>query len=176
MKNINKKNVAKVKNEKIRTEEQETIIKFASILVIVVLLIFAVYFITKVLVKNDSADKKETSVAEINYSKTVFGTMLNRPYEEYYVFAYSGTDNKASYYSTIANKYMADEASTFVYFVDLDDSMNKDYVAEDGKSNPKATTIAELKVGSTTLIKVKQGKIIKQIEDIIEIKKEFGIN
>ncbi|MBQ6687310.1 MAG: hypothetical protein IJN03_02165 [Bacilli bacterium] len=176
MKNINKKSIAKIKNEKIRNEEQDTIIKFVGILIVVVLIIVAIYFLTKVVVKSDSSSNTETNVAEINYSKTVFGTMLNRPYEEYYVFAYSNSDNKAGYYSAITNKYMADDSSLFVYFVDLDDNMNKDYISEDGKTNSEAKNLDELKVGETTLIKVKNGKITKYIEEIGEIEKEFGIN
>jgi len=173
MKNENTK---KLKQEKYRTEEQETIIRFVRVLLIVIIFILLVYFATRIFVKKDLVkDNKETSVTEVSYRKMVFGTLLNRPYDEYYAVAYSGTDNKAYYYTSIVDNYAKGSKSLYVYFIDLDDYMNKDYIAVDGKTNKHAKTISELKVGDLTLLKIKNGEIVKYLENIDDIRNEFAI-
>ncbi len=176
MTKTNKENVKKVKEEKYRTEEQKEIIRFVKILILVIVFIVLIYFATRLFVKKDLVNNsEETSVTDISYSKMVFGTMLNRPYDEYYVFAYSSKDNKVNYYGAITDKYLSNKESVYVYYVDLEDSMNKDFLATDGKSNPKATSVSDLKVGDLTLIKVKNGKIVKYLENIKDIETEFKI-
>lgn len=171
-----KKSVKKIKEEKYKSEEQQEIIRFIKILIIVVLFILAIYFVTRIFVKKDLINnEEETAVTEISYSKMVFGTMLNRPYEEYYVFAFSSEDNKANYYNALADKYSNNEESSYIYYIDLEDSMNKAFIAEDGKTNPDAKTVNDLQVGAVTLIKVKDGKIAKYIENIDDIKSELSI-
>lgn len=168
--------VNKIKEEKVKSEDQESIARFIKILIGVVICVIVVYFITNVFVKKDSTDmNEETPVTEISYSKMVFGTMLNRPYKEYYVFAYSSEDTKAYYYSVLGESYMNNEDSLYIYYVDLEDSMNSDYVSKDGTTNPEAKTVEDLKVGDLTLIKVKNGKISKYLENLEDIKKELGI-
>ena len=171
-----KKNINKIKEEKYRTEEQQELLRFIKILVIVVVFILAIYFVTKIFVRKElTNDNKETNVTEVDYSKMVFGTMLNRPYEEYYVLAYSSEDNKANYYGALGDSYATQENSLNIYYIDLDDSLNKEFIAEDGKTNPKAKSIDELSVGDITLIKIKDSKIVKYIEDVEEIKSELSI-
>jgi len=173
---VKKKKTNKIKEEKYRSEEQQEIIRFVKILLVVSIFLVAIYFITKIFVRNEGeVSNKETSVTEINYTKMVFGTMLNKPYDEYYVVAYSSEDNKASYYGAIVENYQSEKDSLNVYFVDLDDSLNKDFISSDGKTNSKATTVSELMVDDFTLIKVKSGKIAKYIETAEDMKKEFNI-
>ena len=171
-----KNKVKKIKEKKYRTEEQEEIIRFVKILLIVVIFLVAIYFLTRIFVKKDLGNtNEETTVTEISYSKMVFGTMLNRPNDEYYVFAFSSEDNKANYYSALASNYSNQEESLYIYYIDLEDSMNKEFIAEDGKTNPNAKTVSDLKVGDLTLIKVKDGEIVKYLEDLEKIKSELDI-
>ena len=88
----------------------------------------------------------------------------------------SSAVNKANYYGALADKYASEKESLNIYHIDLEDSMNKEFIAEDGKSNPNAKTIDELKVGDVTLIKIKDGSITKYIENVDEIKRELSIN
>lgn len=174
MKKVKKAN--KIKEEKFKSEDQESIIRFIKILIGVIICVVLIYFITRAFVKKDLTDtKEETPVTEISYSKMVFGTMLNRPYDEYYVFAYSSEDTKAYYYSVLGESYMNEEDSLYIYYVDLEDSMNSKYVSTDGTTNPKATKVEDLRVGDLTLIKVKNGKINKYLENLKDIKNELGI-
>lgn len=166
----------KIKETKCRSEEQTELIRFIKILFIVILFVVLVYFATRIFVKKDlGKDAEETNVTEVSYSKMVFGTMLNRPQDEYYVLAYSSEDNKANYYNALASTYSNKEDGLYVYYIDLKDSMNKNYLATNGQTNSKAKKISELKVGELTLIKVKNGEIVKYIEDIEGIKAEFNM-
>ena len=61
-----------------------------------------------------------------------------------------------------------------MYYIDLSNKLNESYYSEE-ESNPKATNIKELKLGDFTLIKVKDGKIVKYLEDEKEVKKELGM-
>ena len=172
-----KNNTKKIKEEKVRSEEQQEIIRFIKILLIVLLIVCVVYVATRIFVKQDlGKEVKETSVTEVSYSKMVFGTMLNRNEDSYYVLAFSSEDNKANYYSALAASYMSDKESLYVYYIDLKDALNKDYIAIDGKSNKDAKRVSELKVGELTLIKVEKGKIVKYLESLDEIKSEFKID
>ena len=167
----------KIKSEKFRSEEQQELFRFIKILLVVVIFIFAVYFVTRIFVKKDLlVNEKETSVTEINYNKMVFGTILNKKHTEYYVLAFSASDNKAYYYSTLAEKYSSSEEALPIYYIDLDDSMNKVFIASDDKTNSKATSVDELQVGRLTLFKIKDGKFEKYIEKLEEIKSELSIN
>ena len=174
---IKSENKKTIKEKKYISEEQEAIIRFVKILLGVIIFIILIYFATRLFVQKDLVNsKKETAVTEVNYSKMVFGTMLNRPYDEYYVFAYSSEDVKANLYSSYAEQYSGNKDSSYVYYVDLEDSLNKDLVSVDGNTNPKAKSVSELKVGSLTLIKVENEKIVKYLEKEKDIKNEFGIN
>ena len=51
----------------------------------------------------------------------------------------------------------------------------KYYVGEDKDSNPNATTSSELAFKDLTLIKIKNGKIVKYLETLDTIKTELGI-
>ena len=167
----------KIKEEKFRSEEQTELIRFLKILIAVIIFIVLIYFVTRFLVKKDiTPSKEETAVTKISYNKMIFGTMLNRPYEEYYVIAFSSKDNEANYYNSLISNYVMKEDSAYVYYIDLEDSMNKDFIAKDNKSNRNAKSLEELKVGELTLIKVENGKIVNYKEDIKDIKSELNID
>ena len=97
--------------------------------------------------------------------------MLNRHEEEYYVFIYNSTKEEASYYSSLINKYQNKEEALKVYFIDLNNELNKDYynVNNDNISNKKAKTIKELDLGDITLIQVKNNNISMYEDDISKI-------
>lgn len=167
----------KIKEEKFRSEEQTELIRFIKILLAVIIFIVLIYFVTRFFVKKDmETSKEETAVTEVSYNKMIFGTMLNRPYEEYYVVAFSSKDNEANYYNSLISNYVMKEDSIYVYYIDLEDSMNKDFIANDNKSNPNAKALEELQVGELALIKVENGKIVNYKEDIKDIKVELNID
>ena len=96
--------------------------------------------------------------------------MLNRPYNEYYVMVYDADDAEAIYYSSLITNYEKKENAKKIYFCNLGNKLNSDFSAKGGESNPEAKSLDELKFGKVTLIKVKDGKINKYIENVDDIK------
>lgn len=163
--------------KKIETEENKVVKKFIIVLLVVVACVVLIYFITRIFVSKDmfnKDDKKTTKTQEVefNYDKTILGSAFNRPYDEYYVITYKISDEKAKEISNSITTYLAKEDHLKLYFADLDDYMNKNFYDKDNV-NSKATNAKELKVGDYTLIKFKDGKIVKFIEGVDQIKAEL---
>lgn len=168
----------KDKIKKYETEEQMEVKKFIFVLLGLIIVIIGVYFFTRAFVTKDLSKKTN----EINYNEgkindevVIVGTMLNRPLKEYYVFAFSSEDNMAIYYNALVSKYLEKEKSLKVYYLDLENAFNKDYVANDEKASTAFTNIKDLKLGNLTLLKVKDGKVNKFLTSEDEIKKELDI-
>lgn len=168
------KETKRIKN--VQTEEQQEIIKFIIILVVVVALVVGVYFFTKKFVtKEESKNETQEVTGSVNYNVTIIGTLLNRPYDEYYAIIYDSTSTKAGKYEGIYSSFTTGENSaTKMYYIDLSNKLNESYYSGE-ETNPKAQSIDELKLGDLTLIKVKNGKITKYLEDEDAIRKELGL-
>ena len=173
---VNKRELKKLARQVTETEEQSVVKKFIIILLVLVILIIGVYFFTRAFVTKDLNKEKEETKTEVtfDYTKTVLGSLLNRPYNEYYVLVYNSEDLKANYYSGIASSYQMKENALKIYIADLNDSMNEKFY-NSKKSNPNAKTIEELQVGDLTLIKVKDKTISKYIEKEEDIRIELGL-
>ena len=57
----------------------------------------------------------------------------------------------------------------------LSNAINSKYIATDGKTNPTASKLSELRFGEVTLLKVKDNKITNAYESVESIKKELKI-
>ena len=68
-----------------RTEEQAELYKFVIVLFVVIGIIIGVYFVSKILVKEEVKDLAYQS-GVVRTDVAVVGTMLNNPEKEYYVF------------------------------------------------------------------------------------------
>lgn len=171
-----KKKTKKVKEIKYRSEEQQEIIRFIVILTSIFILVGIVYGVSKIFIKDNKSDQGETvTPGVVNYDLVTVGTMFNRPEEEYYVAIYDRNRKDAVVFSAIINKYTNEEKANHVYFCDLDSFFNKDYIAKDGKSNPKAKVMSELSLGEFTFVKIKNGKIVTYLETKEDMKKELGV-
>lgn len=168
----------KNKVKKYETEEQMEVKKFIFVLLGIILIVVGIYFFTRAFVTKDlfkqASDVTYTS-GTVNYDVAVVGTMLNRSDKEYYVVAYSSENNSATYYNTLLSKYLNNEDAMKVYYLDLNNELNKEYVATDENISKSFTSIKELKFGNITLLKVKDGKVTKFITDLEKIKVELGI-
>ncbi len=170
---FNKKN----KNaEKYISDESRELKNFIFILLGIIVLVLIVYGVSRIFVKDkETTTDNEVIPGEVNYEIVSIGTMLNRIDKEYYVMIYDVEDPNAVLYSAIINKYASNEKAKPIYFCDLGNKLNSSYyVGKDGKSNPDAQEIKDLALKDVTLIKVKNGKITKYIEEIDTIKKELG--
>jgi len=160
-----------------QTEEQKELFHFLIVLGVVVFLVLIVYFVSKAFIVDKSLFEVNYVAGEINEERAIVGTMFNRPETEYYVMAYHEEDSGAVYYSSLSSKYTNSQAGALkVYHIDLGNALNSKYfVGSDKESNRNATTPSEVKLKELTLIKIKNGKIVKYLENISDIEKELAV-
>ena len=173
---MTKRNRQRIKER--NSDEEIEIIGFIKVILVVIVCIAGIYLFTRIFVTKDllNKDKKEDEVAEeakINYDFMNLGMMFNRPYTEYYALLYDADASNAGYYTSVGSNYAGSEKSIKIYFVDLNSPFNQAYVSEE--TNPAAKTASELKVKFPTLIKIKNGKIVKYLEDKDKITEELKV-
>ena len=172
-------------NKKVRglgggaTEEENEVKRFIIIVIIIGLFVGVIYGLTEIFKKDEEKKEEEKQEITISYDKLTVGTLLNRPYDEYYVLAYDGDANKAVEYSAILSQYKSKSSEkdyVKIYFLDLSNGLNKKYynVNEDNKSNPNAKKIEGLDFGDLTLLYINDGKIKEYIEDYKTIQKKLS--
>lgn len=169
---VKTKSSKKIKQEKILSEEGETLRRFLIIFGVIIVIVIGIYVVTAVLTdKDDKTDSLENTVEEtkIDYNIVNVGMILNRnQYDHYYVMVYDGSGINAMYYSAVITNYISKKDSTKIFYCDLGNALNKDYASE--KSNPYAKTIEEFAFGEVTLLEIEKGKITNYVEGIDEIK------
>lgn len=173
---VNNKKKKGINIDKYETDESKEVKRFVLILFGIIIVVLACYGITKIVKENkkDDVEEKITS-GVIDYDKVTVGTILNRNINEYYVIVYNQKDENAIYYSAIITKYMKNTNAKKVFFCDLDNEINEKFYSKDKNSNPQAKNASEFSFKDLTLIKVKNGKVDKYIEDLDTIKKELGV-
>lgn len=158
----------KITNKKIKNSQNKKIDSISSsyqsefgrvikCLVIVILILIAMYFVTKLILKNstDTSYTKEEKTS-IQYSEILLGTVFDKKDDEYLVLFYYANDNDNTY-TTLMSDYEAKDERLPIYYVDLNNKMNKNCISTD--SNKKATNANELKINDATLIKFSNNKI-----------------
>ena len=156
---------------KYQTEEQKELLKFGIVLLIVVGLILGVFLLSKVLIKPE-AKEIEYQSGSVSTTTAIVGTMLNQKEEEYYVLAYDYNSDLGASYRNAASNYSAGEKKLKVYFLDLNNAFNNPYYVKEN-SNPKATSLKDLRIKDGTLIRIKNGKIAEYIEGSEKILEKF---
>ena len=159
-------------------EEDKAVRNFIIIFVIVLLFIVGIYFFTAFVNKDNDAKTEETNTStevEIDTSKVIVGTMLQKSDKDYYVILYKSDDNKASEYMSLASRYKSSKGALPIYTVDLSDGMNSKYYDKDN-TNLSAENINDLRFGDITLLEVKDNKIAKSFNSVEKIKKEFKLS
>lgn len=156
------------------SEDEFIVKKFIITAGIIIILIGIIYGVTELLIK-DTKEDKVVMEGTINYDKISVGTILNRPYEEYFVMVYDSEDKNAVIYSAIISKYMQnnnDKDYKKIYYCDLGNKLNSEFynINNDNISNKEAKSVEEFDFGSLTLLKINNGKISNYIEDIEKIK------
>lgn len=169
----NKNKKQKLNIDKYIADESKEIKRFVIILIGIIIVVLVSYQIANVLKKDKkTSDDSSITAGSIDYDVVSIGTMLNRNENDYYVILYDAKDTNAVLYSAIVSKYTEKENSLKVFFCDLGNELNKNYIAKEN-SNPNAKSIDEIALGNLTLIKVSKGKIVKYIENIDTIKSEL---
>ncbi len=149
-------------------DEDTNQIKKLIIILVCVFLITGLLYVasSKFIIKDGVSDEETTEEESIDYTSINVGNIFNRPYDEYYVFAYDPDSLEASLYASYLT--MADVEK--IYFLDLSNEINKRYI---GTGNELATTPSEISLEEPTLIKIKNGKIVKYLVTIEDIAKEL---
>ena len=163
-------------NNNYTSEEGQEIKRFAFILIGIIVIVLAIYGIgTHFKKEEENSYERTTQTGKINYDKVSVGTMFNKKESEYYVFLYGEDDKNVVLYDYILDKQKSKKDGLKIFYCDITSELNKDYYVTDGKTNKNAKTIDDVKFGEVTLVRIKNGKIIKYIENVDEIKKELGI-
>ena len=113
-------------------------------------------------------DNPITYSAEVQDVKILCGSVLNRSDSEYFVLAYKMSEDSASLYETIIERYNGVSNKLKLYKLDLGNSRNNICF---GDSLNITNDTSTLKLVMPTLIKVKSGKIIENYTNYDAIKK-----
>ncbi len=174
------KKAKKLLNRNIKeTSEDENLIRnFIILIVVIAIIIGIVYFASEALHKEKKTTAEKDIPGSINYNIVSVGTLLNRPYDEYYVLVYNSEASEAPKYSTLYSMYLGNEDDDdFIkaYYCDLNEPINAKYynVGNDNKSNPKAKKIEDFDFGDLTLLRIKKGQIVEYIEDYTTIQEKL---
>ena len=161
----------KEKDKKIRIDNGDT--KEIRNLIIITLVILAIatllYILTEKVVDKKVNTTTTTAKVEINYDICTVGTMFNRPYDEYYVFLYDSTSENSDQYNSLLNTYKSKTSALKIYYVDLSKKFNSTYVADTSNKNPSSPS--EVKIKSSALILIKNGKVSKYYETVANYEK-----
>lgn len=161
-----------IKNSALMSDEQIEIRNFFIILVVVILAFLGIFFLGKNEEKkmNKDAVKETETEVEIDYTNINVGTILNRPYEDYYVMVFDSESVDAPRYDAIIQGYSSNENAKKVFVVDLGSTQNSKFKSKDGKTNPNVKTdVTEFSFGEITLLYVKNEKVVNYYEDLDEI-------
>lgn len=154
--------MAKKNNKKIKTANYSSGDEFGKLikLIIIVTVIFVVFYGITFLVNKEKEKEEETSnSAKIQYDNILIGNILDQPNDEYYVMIYDENDYNTVVYETYLNLYKQKEDSIRYYTADLTNYLNSSFVSD--KSNFDIEDIKDLKIKTSTLLKIKKGKIEK---------------
>lgn len=161
---VTEKKQKKVKIKKERSEIEENILRFGILLLIIVALVVAFYFVTTFV-----GEDKEVNENNIQYDEILVGMILNRSNNSYMVLVYDSSDASQLDCSTLFKDYKKLKKEK-IYYVDLADTMNSNFKTEEN-SNLKVDKVTDLLFSKETLLIVKDGKIENSIEGLANIKK-----
>ncbi len=157
-----------------KTENLSELKGLGKILLILVGAFIVMYLITlganKAGLFDPGYNKPEVSDAVISYENIMAGTIFNRE-GNYYVAILDSKDKMNAYYESVISNYQKKEDKTPLYVVDLSDELNKSIIGEE--DNIKASSLSDMSVKSSTLLLIKNGKIVKYIIDMDTIESEL---
>ncbi len=141
---------------------------FLIISLCVVGFVFLMFAFTKIRTGEWNLFTKKNTVtykAEVQTTKILCGSILNRKESEYYVLAYEMKEDNASLYETIVEAYGSSQVP--IYKLDLSNSRNNLCKADAISITNDAET---LKLSMPTLIKVRDGNVVENYTNYDSIK------
>jgi len=154
----------KINDGRVTSNEITNLIKII-LAVTVIFLIF--YGITTLVTKNKKTEQLNTGDVVIQYDEILLGNLLEQPKSEYYVLVTEEDDQYKDTYSTYLNTYKTKENAIRVYSANLDSGFNSAYLSE--TSNTNINDIKDLKLSTSTLLKVSGKKVVSAYEGNFKI-------
>lgn len=150
------------------TEEINGFIKITIVVAIFLVIIygFTVMFVTDKEVEQID-DEQELVDVEIDYDQTLIGSMFDIQHSDYFVLIYKESSRNASLLKDLMDTYKNKNQATKIFYVNLDDVLNKQYYSE--TSNKKAKNASEVEVTDYTLIRFKNNKIVEYYDMMADI-------
>ncbi len=133
--------------------------KLIQISIIVILIFGIFYLITKVATDNTFEDEDIPREVEISFEEIILGDLLNQKDEEYFVLVTFEDDVYNSLYRSYLDEYYKEEREEGRYFANINNIFNKKYIGEESNFD-----INDLKFKESTLVKVKDGKLLETYE------------
>lgn len=172
-------------NKNVKKQEKKNISLFSTdnemvkliFLILIVAVVFVVFYVITVFVtkenKTDNDNLEQSYEATIQYDKILAGNILNQKDNEYYVLVYFPEDQYVDLYMSYLSYYeMTVEGAVPYYTVDISDVFNNQFISDE--SNLNVSDPKELKFSDTTLLRIKDGKIISTYETKDNITAKFG--
>ncbi|MDD2434672.1 MAG: hypothetical protein PHO63_00255 [Bacilli bacterium] len=131
--------------------------RLIQIILVIVVIFFVVYGLTLLIKEKRSSNNNEENIVEIQYKDILLGNLFNQNYKEYYVLVTTDEDNYKDLYNVYLSINDKSKNSQKIYTSNLSNSFNLKYKGEE--TNVKITNIEDLKLKTSTLIKVKDKKI-----------------
>lgn len=155
---MQKKNLNRVNNNDVvgMGTALDELKKLFIILISIVGIICVFYIITAVITKNNGKLKyfNNDEISQISYTDILASDILNKN-GAYYVFVNDTEDVNEDLYVDVLAAYSSKDASLSIYYVDLYDALNQDYV---GTENSFSSS--DLKFKESCLLKIVDGRIV----------------
>lgn len=148
------------------------------ILIIVVALVFAIFYVITLFVTkkdNDTAEvgTDESTEATIQYQKILAGNILSQSSSEYYVLVYFNDNNYVDLYKNYLTYYSTKvENALPYYFVDMDEVFNSSFISDN--SNLNVSNAKDLKFSQTALLRIKNNTVVSSYEGNEQITGKLG--
>ena len=163
---MKKAKIVKVeKKEEIQDISDKYSLKDLIKIILILVIVFTIfYFITTLVVKPSKNKNTNNGVTIIDSTKIILNHLLDRSENEYYVLAikerkYDNYVTKINYtdiYNTYISNYKNKDGSLKFYTVNLDDALNKNYIAD---TTNITSDLSNLKLSDEVLFKIKAGNI-----------------
>lgn len=144
------------------TDSSNEITNLIKMILIVTAVFLIFYGITVLVTKNRKNEKAPQTEPSIQYDEILLGNLLEQPNEEYYVLVTLEDDQYVSAYTTYMSTYASKKSHLRAYKANLDGGFNKTYKAEQSHTN--ITSIKDLKLKESTLLKIGNKKIVAVYE------------
>lgn len=162
-------------------DQQSEFKRFMIVVLVLFVISFVVFLFTKYVINDGDINIAVLQPVDgaVNYNVASVGTMLSKSDDEYYAYLYSSESLNESNYKVLASKYVSQESKDklHIYYVDLEKEVNKDFlVNKDNKENTEAKEIDEMHFGEVTLLKIKNGEVVKYLNTYELIEKELAVS